>query len=128
MTVQLDDNRPVRLDAMLCVVGNVGKLRGNLTLSLGARPDDGVLDLYIAPPRRFWQWIKLALRLIANWPKRDDEVGEHSGRRVGISIDGKDNYWLDGDVGGESTTLTAEIQPGALTVCPPAPVPGTPHQ
>jgi diacylglycerol kinase family enzyme len=128
MTVQLDDNRPVRRDAMLCVVGNVGKLRGNLTLSLGARPDDDVLDLYIAPPRRFWQWIKLALRLIANWPKGDDEVGEHSGRRVGISIDGKDNYWLDGDVGGESTTLTAEIQPGALTVCPPAPVPGTPHQ
>jgi diacylglycerol kinase (ATP) len=128
MTVQLDDNRPVRRDAMLCVVGNVGKLRGNLTLSLGARPDDGVLDLYIAPPRRFRQWIKLALRLIANWPKRDDEVGENSGRRVGISIDGKDNYWLDRDVGGESTTLTAEIQPGALTVCPPAPVPGTPHQ
>ena len=113
---------------MLCVVGNVGKLRGNLTLSLGARPDDRVLDLYIAPPRRFWHWIKLALRLIANRPKRDDQFGEHSGRRVGISIDGKDNYWLDGDVGGESTTLTAEIQPGALTVCAPAPVPGTPHQ
>jgi diacylglycerol kinase (ATP) len=49
MRVRLDDNRPVRRDAMLCVVGNVGKLRGNLTLSLGARPDDGVLDRYIAP-------------------------------------------------------------------------------
>jgi hypothetical protein len=32
---------------------------------------------------------------------------------------------LDGDVEGESTTLTAEIQ---LTVCAPAPVAGTPHQ
>jgi len=113
---------------MLCVVGNVGKLRGNLTLSPCARPDDGVLDLYIAPPRRFWHWIKLALWLIANQPKRDDQVGQDSGRGVGISIDGKDNYWLDGDVGGESTTLTAEIQPGALTVCAPTPVPGTPHQ
>ena len=28
-------------------------------------------------------------------------------------IDGMDNYWLDGDVRGESTTLTAEIKPGA---------------
>jgi hypothetical protein len=28
----------------------------------------------------------------------------------GLSIDGKDNHWLDGDVGGESTTLTAKIQ------------------
>ena len=59
MMVQLDDNRPVRRDAMLCLVGNVGKLRGNLTLSPCARPDDGVLDLYLAPPRRFWHLIWL---------------------------------------------------------------------
>ena len=128
MRVQLDDHRPVRRDAMLCVVGNVGTLRGNLTLIPGARPDDGVLDLYIASPRRFRHWVKLALRLITRQPKRDDQVDQHSGRRVGIRIDGKDNYQLDGDVVGESTSLTAEIQPGALTVCTPAPVPRTPHQ
>ena len=128
MSVQLDDHRPVRRDAMLCVIGNVGTLRGNLTLIPGARPDDGVLDLYIASPRRFRHWIKLALRLITRQPKRDDQVDQHSGRRVGIRIDGKDNYQLDGDVVGESTSLTAEIQPGALTVCTPAPVPRTPHQ
>ncbi|HEX6758814.1 MAG TPA: hypothetical protein VF086_10470 [Propionibacteriaceae bacterium] len=72
--------------------------------------------------------IKLAWRLIANQPKRDDQVGQHSGRRVGVSIEGKENYWLHGDVGGESTTLTAEIQPGALTVCSPPPVPEMPRQ
>jgi diacylglycerol kinase family enzyme len=47
---------------------------------------------------------------------------------VGIRIDGKHNDQRDGDIVGESTTLTAEIQPGALTVCAPAPVLGTPHQ
>jgi diacylglycerol kinase (ATP) len=127
MRVQLDDSRPVRRDAMLCVVGNVGKLRSNLTLILGARPDDGVLDLYIASPRRFGHWIKLALRLITRRPKRGDQVDQHSGRRVGIRIDGKDNYQLDGDVDGKSVTLTAEIQPGALTVCTPAPAPRILH-
>jgi YegS C-terminal NAD kinase beta sandwich-like domain len=50
MTVQLDTNRPVRRHAMLCVIGNVGTLRGNLTLIPGASPDDGLLDLYIASP------------------------------------------------------------------------------
>jgi diacylglycerol kinase (ATP) len=44
MTVQLDDHRPVKRDAMLCMVGNVAKLLGNLTLIPGRRPDDGVLD------------------------------------------------------------------------------------
>jgi diacylglycerol kinase (ATP) len=64
MTVQLDDRRPMRRNAMLCVIGNVGKLRGNLTLIPGASPDDGLLDLYIASPHRFLHWVKLALRLL----------------------------------------------------------------
>jgi diacylglycerol kinase (ATP) len=66
--------------------------------------------------------------LITCQPKRDDQVDQHSGRRVGIRIDGKDNYQLDGDVGGESRTLTAEIQPGALTVRTLAPAPRTPYR
>ena len=42
-------------------------------------------------------------------------------------IDGKDNYQLDGDVVGESTTLFAEIQQGALAICVPAQASGEPH-
>ena len=45
---------------------------------------------------------------------------------MGIRIDGKDNYQLDDDIVGESTTLTAEVQPCALTVCAPTPIPATP--
>jgi diacylglycerol kinase (ATP) len=120
LTVQLDTNRPVRRYAMLCVIGNVGTLRGNLTLIPGASPDDGLLDLYIASPRRFRHWAKLALRLITRRPKKDDQVDQHVGKRVRIKIHGKDNYQLDGDVVGESNTLDAEIQPGALTICVPA--------
>jgi diacylglycerol kinase (ATP) len=121
LTVQLDSNRPLRRHAMVCVIGNVGTLRGNLTLIPGARPDDGLLDLYIASPRRFRHWAKLALRLITRRPKKDDQVDQRTGKTVRITIDGKDNYQLDGDVVGESTTLFAEIQPGALTICvPPA--------
>jgi diacylglycerol kinase (ATP) len=121
MTVQLDGSRSIRRHAMLCVIGNVGTLRGNLTLIPGASPDDGLLDLYIASPRRFRHWAKLALRLLTRRPKKDDQVDQHTGKRVRIMIHGKDNYQLDGDVVGESTILDAEIQPGALAICvPPA--------
>ena len=119
MTVQLDANRPVRRHAMLCVIGNVGRLRGNLALIPGASPDDGLLDLYIASPHRFRHWVKLALRLVTRRAKKDDQVDQHLGKTVRIMIDGKDNYQLDGDVVGESTTLLAEIQPGALAICAP---------
>ena len=128
MTVQLDNNRPVRRHAMLCVIGNVGTLRGNLTLIPGASPDDGLLDLYIASPRRFRHWAKVALRLITRRPKKDDQVDQHTGKRVRIKIHGKDNYQLDGDVVGESTTLDAEIQPGALAICVTAQAASEPQQ
>jgi diacylglycerol kinase (ATP) len=120
MTVQLDGNRPIRRQAMLCVIGNVGTLRGNLTLIPGARPDDGLLDIYIASPRRFRHWVKIALRLMTRRAKKDDQVDQHTGKRVRIRIHEKDNYQLDGDVVGEATTLDAEIQPGALALCVPA--------
>ena len=120
MTVQLDGNRPLRRQAMLCVIGNVGTLRGNLTLIPGARPDDGLLDIYIASPRRFRHWVKIALRLMTRHAKKDDQVDQHTGKRVRIKLHGKDNYQLDGDVVGEATTLDAEIQPGALALCVPA--------
>jgi diacylglycerol kinase (ATP) len=127
MTVQLDTSRPVRRHAMLCVIGNVGTLRGNLTLIPGASPDDGLLDLYIASPRRFRHWVKLALRLITRRAKKDDQVDQRTGRKVRIIIDGKESYQLDGDVVGESTTLTAEIQPAALAICVPTQAASEPH-
>jgi diacylglycerol kinase (ATP) len=120
LTVQLDGNRPVRRHAMLYVIGNVGTLRGNIVLIPGASPDDGLLDLYIASPRRFRHWIKVALRLLTRRAKKDDQVDQYTAKRVRITIDGKDDYQLDGDIVGESTTLDAEIQPGALAICVPA--------
>jgi diacylglycerol kinase (ATP) len=122
MTVQLDRRRPVRRRAMVCIIGNVAELRGGLSLIPGARPDDGLLDLYIASPHRFWHWVKLALRTVTRRAKKDDQVDQRSGTQVRIRLHGKQNYQLDGDVVGEGTTLTASIVPGALTVAvePPA--------
>jgi diacylglycerol kinase (ATP) len=94
----------------------------------GASPDDGLLDLYIASPRRFRHWVKLALRLITRRAKQDDQVDQHTGKTVRIMIDGKDNYQLDGDVVGKSTTLTAEIQPGALAIRVPTQATSQPQQ
>jgi diacylglycerol kinase family enzyme len=81
--------------------------------------------LYMGAQRH---WIKLALRLITRRAKKDDQVDQHKGRSVRIIIDGKENYQLDGDVVGESTTLDAEIQPGALAICVPAQTAREPQQ
>ncbi len=117
MTIQLDDRRPIHRHAMLCVVGNVGVLPGNITLIPGARPDDGMLDVYVASPQHVWHWLKVVLRVITRRPKKDDQVDQQTARSVRITLRERDSYQLDGDVIGECLSMFAEIQPGALTVC-----------
>ena len=121
-TVQLDDHRPRRRRSMICAIANVGELQGNLVLVPGASPDDGLLDVFIASPHGIRHWVKLVLRLITRRPKKDDQVDQAQGKVVRVTLRGEENYQLDGDVVGTGTRLTAEIRPGALTVCVPAPV------
>ena len=120
-TVQLDDQRPRRRRSMICAIANVGELQGNFVLVPGASPDDGLLDVFIASPHGVRHWVKLVLRLITGDPRRTTKSTRRR-ERVRVNLRGEENYQLDGDVVGTGTRLTAEIRPGALTVCVPAPV------
>jgi diacylglycerol kinase (ATP) len=120
MTIQLDDRRPFRRNAMMCAVGNVGDLPGNITLIPGARPDDGLLDVYVASPQHLWHWLKVALRIITRRPRKDDQVDQHTARSVRVTLHDRDTYQLDGDAIGDCHMMVAEVQPGALSVCVPA--------
>jgi diacylglycerol kinase (ATP) len=120
MTIKIDDHHTHRRRAMICVVGNVSKLPGNIILIPGAEPDDGRLDIYVASPHRLAQWIRVFIRLITRRPMSQDRVDQWRGRRVEVRLDEPDNYQLDGDVVGELRRMVAEIQPQALTVRVPA--------
>jgi diacylglycerol kinase (ATP) len=54
--------------------------------------------------------------VITRRPEKDDQVDQHTGKKVEITLHGEDTYQLDGDVAGECATLSAEIQPGALII------------
>jgi YegS/Rv2252/BmrU family lipid kinase len=116
MTIKVDDHHTHRRHAMICVVGNVGKLPGNIILIPGAEPDDGQLDVYVASPHRFTQWVKVFTRLITRRSNGEDRVDQWRGRRVEVRLDKPDSYQLDGDVIGELRRLVAEVQPEALSV------------
>jgi diacylglycerol kinase (ATP) len=116
MTIRVDDHRPHRRNAMICVVGNVGTLPGNITLIPGAEPDDGRLDVYVASPHRFTHWIRVFVRLITRRSNGQDRVDQWRGRRVEVRLDHPDNYQLDGDVVGELRRMVAEVAPQALSV------------
>ncbi len=119
-TIRVDGHRAHRRTAMLCVVANVGDLQANITLIPEARPDDGLLNVYVASPHNVLHWVRVFLRLLTRRPFRDDKVDDWVGKRVEIVLKQKDNYEMDGDVEGECRKLVAEVVPGALTVCTPA--------
>jgi diacylglycerol kinase (ATP) len=119
LRIKIDDHHTHHRNAMLCTIGNVGTLTGKLTLIPGAKPDDGILNIYVASPRRFTQWFGVVARLVTGRPRSRDHVDEWVGRRVELVLKEPDTYELDGDVLGESRRLLAEIQPGALIVCVP---------
>jgi diacylglycerol kinase (ATP) len=119
MWITLDDHRPVHRYAMICAIGNVGRLAGNLTLIPGARPDDGRLDVYVASPRRVNHWLRALRRLATRRPRHDDRVDQWQAHRVEVRLRHPDPYQLDGDVIGDCRSLRAEVAPKALTVCVP---------
>ena len=116
MRIKVDDHHTHRRRAMICVVGNVGGLPGNITLIPGAEPDDGLLDVYVASPHRFTQWIRVFARLVTRRSNGQDRVDQWRGRRVEVRLERPDSYQLDGDVVGELRRLVAEVQPQALSV------------
>jgi diacylglycerol kinase (ATP) len=119
MWITLDRQRPRHRYAMICAIGNVGTLAGNLTLMPDASPDDGQLDVYVASPHRFTHWLRVLARLITLRARRDDRVDQWRGRRVQVRLRHPDPYQLDGDVIGDCRSLRAEIAAKALTVCVP---------
>jgi diacylglycerol kinase (ATP) len=119
MWITLDGRRARHRYAMVCAIGNVGMLAGNLTLIPGASPDDGQLDVYVASPRRLTHWIRVFIRLLTLRARRDDRVDQWRGRSVEVRLRHPDPYQLDGDVIGDCRSLRAEIAAKALTVCVP---------
>jgi diacylglycerol kinase (ATP) len=120
MRITLNDRRRRHRNAMICAIGNVGMLTGNLILIPDARPDDGRLDVYLASPHRLTHWLRAFLRLITLRPRADDRVDQWQASNVEVRLDHPDPYQLDGDVIGDCRSLRAEVSPGALTVCVPS--------
>ncbi len=115
-TVQVDGGEPFKRRAKVIVIGNVGFLQANIQLIPGARADDGLLDLMIASPRSAQDWVRLTTTVLARRRRDDAQLDRIKAKTVSIKIDRPDMFQLDGDTVGSCDEMTAEVQPGALTL------------
>ena len=118
-TITVDDQEPFRRRAHVLVLGNVGYLQANIPLIPDAKPDDGLLDLLIASPRKPTDWFNLITRVLTRRDRDLDQLDRITGGKVRIEVSEGDHFELDGDPAGECHTLVAEVLPGALEICVP---------
>jgi YegS/Rv2252/BmrU family lipid kinase len=102
--------------ARTIVVGNVGTLQAGMPLIPDAEIDDGLLDVVLLYPQRFWSWLPLAFRVLARRPRTDDLVNRMTGKTVVIRADRDTPRQLDGDTIGPGRELQMTNLHGRLLV------------
>jgi diacylglycerol kinase (ATP) len=115
LTVQIDDDDPIKERFLGIIVGNGAKCGGGMRLTPNALPDDGLFDVVLVRemnvPRRLWAFPKI-------YKGRHTGVSgitSHRARR--ITVTGSDSAALeaDGELLGASP-CTIEVVPAALRV------------
>ena len=82
LEVSVDGGEPTSHRARTVVIGNVGFLQAGMPLLPDAAIDDGLLDVVLLYPKRFWSWVPLALRVVARRPRTDETIERMRGRTV----------------------------------------------
>ncbi|MDT9593226.1 diacylglycerol kinase family protein [Nocardioides zeae] len=114
--IVVDGGEPTTHRARTVVVGNVGYLQAGMPLLPDATIDDGMLDVVLLHPSRFWSWIPLALRVLSKRSRTDDLINRFSGRTVTVRAHTDTPRQLDGDSVGSGRELRMECVQGRLLV------------
>lgn len=116
VSITVDEEEPMQRRVRTVVVGNVGRLQGNIPLLPDAVADDGWLDVVVFSPRHVLDWARVAGRVLGRTRSRDQRMERFRVRRVRVEAVTPQPRQLDGDVIDDSTTLDVHIEPRALKV------------
>jgi diacylglycerol kinase (ATP) len=111
------DQERRRLRSIQIWIGNGRYFGGGVTIAADARIDDGMLDLVSVTPRRFWQLMLSAPRLL--WGRHQDQRLRHW---RGTEVEVRTRRPMPINTDGEVTTQTpaqVRVVPGAISVYVP---------
>ncbi|WP_447643970.1 YegS/Rv2252/BmrU family lipid kinase [Nocardioides zeae] len=114
--ITVDGGETTTHRARTVVVGNVGYLQAGMPLLPDATIDDGMLDVVLLHPRRFWSWIPLAVRVLAKRQRTDETINRFRGRSIVVRAHTDTPRQLDGDSIGSGRELRMECIHGRLLV------------
>ncbi len=116
VTITIDDGKPMHRRVRTVVVGNVGKLQGNIPLLPDAKPDDGILDVVVIATRNVIDWARVTGRVVRRAHVPDRRMERFTGQHVLVEASHRQPRQLDGDVIEDSRSMDIRVEPGALKV------------
>ena len=118
--VRLDGDTWFDGKASCVLVGNVGKVMGDIAAFPDARPDDGLLDIGVVTAKGFWQWSRTLARTAAGEAASSPFVETARGRKFDVKFSRPVAYELDGGDRKPTNRLRIKVRVDAVTVRVPA--------
>jgi diacylglycerol kinase (ATP) len=117
--IKVDGTRWYKGPASCILVGNVGELFGGIEVFADAQPDDGKLEVGVLTSEGPVQLVRAAARTALGSAEKSPFVRVTQARKVGVKLDRKVRYELDGGDRKKVKSFKVKIEPGAITVCVP---------
>jgi YegS/Rv2252/BmrU family lipid kinase len=117
--IRVDGAKWFKGKASCVLVGNVGRVIGDMPVFPGATPDDGRLDVGLVTAKGVVEWARTAARVVASQPDASPFVETITAHTVDIRLEDEMAYELDGGERPPAKRLKIEVEPGAITICVP---------
>ena len=117
--IRVDGAKWFKGKASCVLVGNVGRVIGDMPVFPGATPDDGRLDVGLVTAKGVVEWARTAARVVASQPEASPFVESITAHTVDIRLEDEMAYELDGGERPPTKRLKIEVEPGAITICVP---------
>ena len=117
--IRVDGAKWFKGKASCVLVGNVGRVIGDMPVFPGATPDDGRLDVGLVTAKGVVEWARTAARVVASHPDASPFVETITAHTVDIRLEDEMAYELDGGERPPTKRLKIEVEPGAVTICVP---------
>lgn len=114
--ISIDDGPTHTVSIRSILFANCGKLPAGIDFIPEANIDDGELDIVVMSPRNTFGWVRIAAKTLLRHSVPIPVLEFHRGRKVRVVAHEPMGTQLDGDLSGDVTSLTVEVQPGALAV------------
>ncbi len=116
VSISIDDGPEQVRKVRSVLFVNCGRLPGGVDFIPNAVLDDGTLDIVIVSPRTPVGWAWMAGKVVFRHPRPIPVMELHPARKVRISVSEPLATQLDGDPMGAVTSLSVEVEAGALLV------------